>query len=154
MTTPGTWSRSWKGARLTRDNGAAGLLIRARTGLRSAAGGFKHVDRLQQIPVDDYHTAITLASNRLVAEDNVKEECKTLLRGLNGDEITTLYAADRPERRTGYEHAARVDPQVAGAAVVGRNVSGAAAGAGRLYSHTTRRRPRRARLPARRTIPK
>lgn len=81
------------------DHGLA-LLIRAAGGFAGLLrAGFKHVDKLQQIPVDDYNAAINLASHRLVAEDNVKEECKTLLRGLNAQEINTLYgiAAQRTD---------------------------------------------------------
>jgi hypothetical protein len=83
-----------EGRTVTRDNRAVGLLIRATDGFGGLLrAGFKHVDQLQQMPhVDDYHTALAMASNRLVAEDNVKEECKTLLRGLNRAEITALYA--------------------------------------------------------------
>ncbi len=82
-----------EGRTVTRDNRAVGLLIRATGGFAGLLrAGFKHVDRLQQIPGDDYHAAIALTSNWLAQEDNVQEECKTLLRGLNGDEIATLYA--------------------------------------------------------------
>ena len=54
-------------------------------------GGFKHAEKLAQIQHQDYGQAIGLAASRLVAEKNIQEECKTLLRGLNAEEINTLF---------------------------------------------------------------
>ncbi len=70
-----------------------GLLIRATGGFAGLMrAGFLHVDKLAQIQAQDYVQAVMLAATRLSAEPNVQAECETLLRGLNREEIATLYA--------------------------------------------------------------
>jgi hypothetical protein len=69
-----------------------GLLIRATGGFAGLIrAGFIHADKLAQIQAPDYHRAVGFAASRLVAEDNVQEECKTLIRGLRDEEIKVLY---------------------------------------------------------------
>jgi len=71
---------------------ALGLLIRATGGFAGfLRAGFKHTDKLAGIQAGDSYQSIGLAATRLVAEDNVQEECKMLIRGLNNDEVRTLY---------------------------------------------------------------
>ncbi|HEX3049811.1 MAG TPA: hypothetical protein VHP83_04085 [Aggregatilineaceae bacterium] len=77
-----------------------GLLIRATGGFAGLLrAGFQHVDKIQQLQSQDYNQAVQLAATRLSAEPNIQAECETLLRGLNGEEIATLYqvAAQKPE---------------------------------------------------------
>jgi hypothetical protein len=77
---------------VSKDNHALGLLIRASGGFAGLLrAGFKHAENLAQIQHQDYGQAIGLAARRLVAETNVQEECKTLLRGLEADEIDAIF---------------------------------------------------------------
>jgi hypothetical protein len=85
---------------VSKDDYPLGLLIRATGGFAGLLrAGFKHAEKLGQIQAPDYQHAVGLASSHLVAEENVQAECKTLVRGLNGDEIKTLYgvAAERTD---------------------------------------------------------
>ncbi len=77
-----------------------GLLIRATGGFAGLLrAGFQHVDKIQQLQSQDYNQAVQLAATRLSAEPNIQAECETLLRGLNGEEIATIYqvAAQKSE---------------------------------------------------------
>jgi hypothetical protein len=58
-----------------------------------------HVDKIGQIQAADYSQAVGLAASRLTAETNVQAEAETLIRGLNDDEIKTLYgvAVNKPD---------------------------------------------------------
>ncbi|MBN1563388.1 MAG: hypothetical protein JXA10_06095, partial [Anaerolineae bacterium] len=77
---------------VSKDDHGLGLLIRASGGFAGLLrGGFKHADKLSQIQHQDYGQAIGLAAKQLVAEKNIQEECKTLLRGLRSDEINTIF---------------------------------------------------------------
>jgi hypothetical protein len=85
---------------VSQDDYALGLLIRATGGFAGLIrAGFKHAEALGQIHDADYHQVVGLAASRLAAEDNVQAECQTLIRGLNHDEIQTLYgiAAERTD---------------------------------------------------------
>ncbi|MBI5958790.1 MAG: hypothetical protein HY866_08645 [Chloroflexi bacterium] len=88
------WSmiQALEGRTMQRSDRAVGLLMRATGGFAGLLrAGFKHADKLQPIPIEDYNTGVTLAATRLAAEENVKEECKTLLRGLSEEEIALLF---------------------------------------------------------------
>ncbi len=77
---------------VSKDDHGLGLLIRASGGFAGLLrAGFKHAEHLAQIQHQDYGQAIGLAARRLVAEKNIQEECKTLLRGLHTDEINTIF---------------------------------------------------------------
>ncbi len=77
---------------VARDDYAVGLLIRATGGFAGLLrAGFQHVEALQGIRGEAYQKTVTLAATRLVAETNVQAECRTLLRGLNAEEIKTLF---------------------------------------------------------------
>jgi hypothetical protein len=77
---------------VSKDDYGLGLLIRASGGFAGLLrAGFKRAETLAQVQAPDYAQAIGLAAGRLVMEDNVQAECKTLLRGLNKEEIATLY---------------------------------------------------------------
>jgi hypothetical protein len=77
---------------VSKEDRGLGLLIRASGSIAGLLrAGFKHADKLSQVQGQDYPSAVELAASRLVAESNVQAECKTLLRGLNEDEIKTLY---------------------------------------------------------------
>jgi hypothetical protein len=85
---------------VSKDDYALGLLIRATGGFAGLLrAGFVHAEKLGQIQAQDYTQAINLAGTRLAAEANVQAECETLLRGLNTDELQTLYgvAQTKPE---------------------------------------------------------
>jgi hypothetical protein len=85
---------------VSQDDYALGLLIRATGGFAGLLrAGFKHTQALGQIHEADYHQVVGLAASRLAAEENVQAECQTLIRGLNHDEIQTLYgiAAERTD---------------------------------------------------------
>ena len=85
---------------VSQDDYALGLLIRATGGFAGLLrAGFKHAEALRQIQDADYHQVIGLAASHLAAEENVQAECQTLIRGLNHDEIQTLYgmAAERTD---------------------------------------------------------
>lgn len=85
---------------VSQDDHALGLLIRATGGFAGLLrAGFQHAEKIGQIQNPDYQQVIGLAASRLVAEENVQAECKTLIRGLNRDEIQTLYgiAAERTD---------------------------------------------------------
>jgi hypothetical protein len=85
---------------ISKDDHPLGLLIRATGGFAGLLrAGFKHAEKLGAIQDSDYHRAVGLAAARLVAEENVQAECRTLIRGLNDDEIKTLYgvAAERTD---------------------------------------------------------
>jgi hypothetical protein len=85
---------------VSQDDYALGLLIRATGGFAGLLrAGFKHAAALGQIQEQDYHQGIALAAGRLAAEENVQAECQTLIRGLNHEEIQTLYgiAAERAD---------------------------------------------------------
>jgi hypothetical protein len=89
-----------EGRTVQRNDRAVGLLMRAAGGFAGLLrAGFKHVDKLQAIPIEDYNNAVNLAATRLAAEENVREECKTLLRGLSEEEIAMLFgiAAQRTD---------------------------------------------------------
>lgn len=78
---------------VSKDDHALGLLIRATGGFAGLLrAGFLHAEKLGQIQADEYAQAVQLAARRLVAEANVQAEAETLLRGLNNDEIASLYA--------------------------------------------------------------
>jgi hypothetical protein len=84
---------------VSKEDRGLGLLIRASGGFAGLLrAGFKHADKLSQVQGQDYPAAVGLAASRLVAETNVQAECKTLLRGLNEDEIKALYGVS--EQRT------------------------------------------------------
>lgn len=77
---------------VSKDDHGLGLLIRASGGFAGLLrSGFKHADKLAAINHHDYAQAVGLAANRLSAEENVQEECKTLIRGLYQEEIETMY---------------------------------------------------------------
>jgi hypothetical protein len=77
---------------VSKDDYPLGLLIRATGGFAGLLrAGFQHVEKLAQIQAQEYGQAVGLAASRLSAEPNVQAECKTLLRGLNNDEITAIY---------------------------------------------------------------
>ena len=79
---------------VSKDDYALGLLIRATGGFAGLLrAGFQHAETLGQIRAQDYTQAVTLAAKRLSAEDNVRAECATLLRGLNQEEIEALFGA-------------------------------------------------------------
>ncbi len=78
---------------VSKDDYALGLLIRATGGFAGLLrAGFLHAEKLGQIQAGEYAQAVQLAARRLVAEANVQAEAETLLRGLNNEEIATLYA--------------------------------------------------------------
>ncbi|MBN1202553.1 MAG: hypothetical protein JXJ20_11920, partial [Anaerolineae bacterium] len=86
---------------VSKDDYALGLLIRATGGFAGLLrAGFQHAETLAPIQAEEYVQAVEQAANRLNAEPNVKAECETLLRGLNKDEIATIYsvAQNRPDR--------------------------------------------------------
>lgn len=79
---------------VSKDDYALGLVIRATGGFAGLLrAGFQHAEALGQIRAGEYKQAVALAAKRLCAEDNVRAECATLLRGLNQDEIGTLFGA-------------------------------------------------------------
>lgn len=77
---------------VSKEEHGLGLLIRASGGFAGLLrAGFKHADELVAIHHQDYAQAVSLAASKLSEKENMQEECKTLLRGLNALEITTLY---------------------------------------------------------------
>ncbi|MBN2305195.1 MAG: hypothetical protein JXQ72_11990 [Anaerolineae bacterium] len=83
-----------EGKTSTMNDYAVGLLIRATGGFAGLLrAGFYHVEKLAPIQSGDYQHTVDLAAIRLAAEPNIQEECKTLLRSLNAEEIKTLYGA-------------------------------------------------------------
>ena len=121
---------------VSKDDHGLGLLIRASGGFAGLLrGGFKHAEKLAQIQHQDYAQAIGLAARRLVAEKNIQEECKTLLRGLRADEISTLFgvASQRTtlDQRTINE---LLSKSLLSQATQGGGDSGFATGIGRVHS--------------------
>ncbi len=81
-----------------RNDYAIGLLIRATGGFAGLLrAGFQHVKHLERIPEQDPNR-YGHAATRLIAEENVRIECETLLSGLREIEIDTLY--DVAEEKT------------------------------------------------------
>lgn len=79
---------------VTKNDYAVGLLIRATGGFAGLLrAGFQHVEKLTNIRSDDYQHTVDLAATRLAAEENVQAECKTLIRGLNAEEIRAVFGA-------------------------------------------------------------
>ncbi|NDJ75144.1 MAG: hypothetical protein GYB65_02705 [Chloroflexi bacterium] len=84
---------------VSKDDYALGLLIRETGGFAGLLrAGFKHTERLAEIAARDYRQAITQGATLLSAEPNIQAECATLLRGLNREEIATLYAVVNTRR--------------------------------------------------------
>lgn len=85
---------------VSKDDYGLGLVIRATGGFAGLLrAGFKHAEKLARVQAPDYAQAVQLAAARLLAEENVRAECETLLRGLNDDELRVLHgvATNRPD---------------------------------------------------------